>query len=152
MDELKVTSIEELKKQSTQVIQIENFSGEGHINVRVRRMSLFGLCKKGQIPNQLLGKARELFYGSNKIDSMDLKSMGELFDIVCSNILIEPSMKQLEDEQISLTDTQKLQLWSYSQEGIDGLKSFRKVAKDAERYIDSKKLQNKTKPSFKHNK
>ena len=128
-----------------------DFSGEGTINVRVRRLSLLGLCQKGQIPNQLLGKAKELFYGeSGKEGSTDLKSTGELFDIVCKNVLVEPSVKQLEDAEIELTDTQKLQLWSYSQEGIDGLKSFREVAENAEHYSDSKKLQDKVKPNFKH--
>lgn len=58
--------------------------------------------------------------------------------------------KQLEDAEIELTDTQKLQLWSYSQEGIDGLKSFREVAENAEHYSDSKKLKDKAKPNFKH--
>ncbi|APM41396.1 hypothetical protein [Clostridium kluyveri] len=153
MSELIVTNIEELKKNATQIIQIEDFSGEGTINVRVKRLSILGLCRKGQIPNQLLGTIKGLFYGgSRNLPSMDLKEMGGLFDIISENVLVEPTMKQLEEADIQLTDTQKMQLWAYSQQGVEGLKSFRKIAEDSLSNINGKNVQTKAKPNFKHRK
>ena len=149
MSELTVTNIEELKKQSTEIIDLQPFSGDKLIRVRVKRLSILGLCQSGEIPNQLLGVARKLFY-QDKIEQIDLKEYGKVIDIVCKNTLAEPSIEQLKEIELELTDEQKFELWAYSQRGVEGLKSFRKVAKGAIDNSNGKDVQTKTKPNFKH--
>ncbi|MEY7998604.1 hypothetical protein AB8U03_00060 [Clostridium sp. Mt-5] len=149
MEELRVTSLEELKKQYTEVIELRPFAGEKSIHVRVKRLSILGLCQEGEIPNQLLGVARKLFYQED-IQKVDLKEYGNIIDIICKNTLIEPSIEQLKEAGLKLTDEQKLELWAYSQLGVEGLKSFRKIKKDSFSDNDGKDIQDKTKPNFKH--
>lgn len=151
MNELTVTNIEELKKQSTEIIDLQPFSGDKLIRVRVKRLSILGLCQSGEIPNQLLGVARKLFY-QDKIEQIDLKEYGKVIDIICKNTLVEPSIEQLKEIELELTDEQKFELWAYSQQGVEGLKSFRKVAKATIDNNDVKDVQKKTKPNFKYKK
>lgn len=151
MNELTVTNIEELKKQSTEIIDLQPFSGDKLIRVRVKRLSILGLCQSGEIPNQLLGVARKLFY-QDKIEQIDLKEYGKVIDIICKNTLVEPSIEQLKEIELELTDEQKFELWAYSQQGVEGLKSFRKVAKANIDNNDVKDVQKKTKPNFKYKK
>lgn len=151
MSELTVTNIEELKKQSTEIIDLQPFSGDKLIRVRVKRLSILGLCQSGEIPNQLLGVARKLFY-QDKIEQIDLKEYGKVIDIICKNTLVEPSIEQLKEIELELTDEQKFELWAYSQQGVEGLKSFRKVAKGTIDNNDVKDVQKKTKPNFKYKK
>jgi hypothetical protein len=151
MEELKVTSIEELKNMSTEVIELSPFSGNKPFYARVKRLSILGLCQSGQIPNQLLGVARRLFY-QDKIDQIDLKEYGKVIDIICENTLVEPSIKQLKEINLELTDPQRFELWAYSQQGVEGLKSFRKVAKSSISDNNGEDIQNKTKQNFKHKK
>ncbi|ADK16172.1 hypothetical protein [Clostridium ljungdahlii] len=151
MDEPRVTSIEELKNMSTEIIELSPFSGNKPFYARVKRLSILGLCQSGQIPNQLLGVARRLFY-QDKIDQIDLKEYGKVIDIICENTLVEPSMKQLKEINLELTDTQRFELWAYSQQGVEGLKSFRTASKDNFNNSNGKDIQNKAKPNFKNRK
>lgn len=148
MNELKITSIDELKNMSTEVIELSPFSGNKPFYTRVKRLSILGLCQSGQIPNQLLGVARRLFY-QDKIDQIDLKEYGKIIDIICENTLVDPSIKQLEDINLELTDSQRFELWAYSQQGVEGLKSFRAVAKDNLNNSDGKDIQGETKSNNK---
>lgn len=149
MNESKVTSMEELKKNNTEIIEILPFTGDKPVYVRVKRLSILGLCQSGAIPNQLLGVARKLFY-SDEIEKIDIKEYGEILDIICENTLVEPSLNQLKEAGIELTDMQRLQFFSYSQQGVEGLKSFRNITKDSNDNINSSQQQDKTKHNFKH--
>ncbi|MFL0197273.1 hypothetical protein ACJDU8_17160 [Clostridium sp. WILCCON 0269] len=151
MDEFKVISLDELKNQTTEVIELSPFTGSTPINVRVRRLSVLGLCEKGEIPNQLLGVARKLFY-QDKIDQIDLKEYGKVIEIICRNTLVEPSVDQLKGIDLELTDEQKFEIWAYSQRGVEGLKSFRKFSENSVNNSNGKDVQAKTKPNFKHRK
>ncbi|CAB1242676.1 conserved hypothetical protein [Clostridiaceae bacterium BL-3] len=151
MDELKVTSMEELRSQSTEVIELSPFAGDKFIHVRVKRLSILGLCQSGEIPNQLLGVARKLFYQED-IQKIDLKEYGKIIDIICENTLVKPSIEQLKEAGLKLTDVQKFELWAYSQQGVEGLKSFRKVTKDTFNNNNVKDIQNKAKSNFKNRK
>lgn len=151
MEEFKVTSLEELKQQSTEVIELSPLSGNKPFYAKVKRLSLLGLCKDGQIPNTLLGVARKLFYQEH-IDQIDLKEYAQVLDIIAKNTLVEPSLEQLKEVGLELNDTQKFEIWAYSQQGINGLKSFRAVTESAINNSDGKNVQTKTKQNFKHRK
>lgn len=144
-----VISLEELRNQRTEVIEISPFTGENSINVRVKRPSILGLCQDGVIPNQLLGVARKLFYQED-IKNVALKEYGEVINIICKNTLVEPSIDQLKEAGLQLTDQQRFELWAYSQQGVEGLKSFRKVTKSAVNNSDGQDLQNKAQQDTEH--
>lgn len=126
--ELKVTSLEDLKKMAEyDVIELPKFKQEMPFIAKVKRVSLLNLVRRGVIPNQLLSAAEELFYGktSNK-GNVDIKALTDVMFIMAENTLVEPSIKDLEEVGLELTDEQLVALFNYSQKGVEELESFRK--------------------------
>ena len=134
MDELKVTSIEELKKMAKgEVVELPGFTDGTTFVARLKRPSMLAMAKTGKIPNNLLGSANKLFVGvSNVLNPNNSKAsndaLTELFDIIeiiCEECFVEPTYKDLKDNGIELTDQQKLAVFTYTQRGVKSLESFR---------------------------
>lgn len=126
---LSVTSISDLKLQSAgELVQLPGFvEGEDFI-ARMRRPSLLAMVKKGMIPNSLLSEATELFSnGTSNIgkNKNTLDDMMNVIEIICEASLIEPTWKDIRDNDIELTDEQLMAIFSYSQRGIAGVRQFR---------------------------
>ena len=87
------------------------------------------MIKDGKIPNPLIKKANELFVGgagaSNVNDENLLKDTFEVIDVLCEEMFLEPTYKQIKEAGISLTDDQMMFLLRYSQEGVKALETFR---------------------------
>lgn len=134
MDELKVTSIAELKKMANgEIVELPGFTDGTTFVARLKRPSMLALAKSGKIPNNLLGAANKLFIGvGNVLNSNNNKNnddaLSELFDIIeviCEECFVEPSYKELKDNGIELTDQQKLAIFTYTQRGVKSLENFR---------------------------
>lgn len=126
-----VTTIEELKSyQHGQLVILPPFAEGQPFIARLRRPSLMVLIKSGKIPNQLIAMATKMFAnGGGAIDSDDADSIVELLDVVdvlAEAAFVQPTYKQLQEAGIQLTDDQYMALFSYTQNGVEGLKSFRK--------------------------
>lgn len=126
-----VTTIEELKSyQHGQLVELPSFAEGQPFIARLRRPSLMVLIKSGKIPNQLIAMATKMFAnGGGAIDSDDADSITELLDVVdvlAEAAFVQPTYKQLQEAGIQLTDDQYMALFSYTQNGVEGLKSFRK--------------------------
>lgn len=127
MENIRVTSIEELKQMGEgDVIQLPPFKGEIPFTAKVKRVSLLNLVRKGVIPNVLLGAAEELFYGKQASKCVDLKKLTNVMFIMAENSLVEPSIKDIDNAGLELTDQQIIALFNYTQEGVRSLESFRK--------------------------
>lgn len=131
-NELKVTSIEELKKIALgELVELPGFTSDTKFVARLKRPSMLAMVKSGRIPNSLLTKANELFAGGvvqavRKTD--DEEMMNELFsilDIICAESFIEPTYKELQENGIELTDEQQMAIFTYTQQGVKSLESFR---------------------------
>lgn len=145
MEELKVTSMEELKQLAQgEVIELPKFKEGMKFSVRVKRVSLLNLVRKGVIPNKLLSASEELFYGKQSSKGVDLKQLTEVMFIMAENTLVEPSVKDLKNVGLELTDEQIVALFNYSQEGVSDLESFRKKPKDNEYNSNEPTVQRKT--------
>ncbi len=134
MDELKVTSIAELKKMANgEVVELPGFTDGTTFVARLKRPSMLAMAKTGKIPNNLLGAANKLFIGvGNVLNQNNSKAnndaLAELFDIIeiiCDECFVEPTYKDLKDNGIELTDQQKLAVFTYTQRGVKSLESFR---------------------------
>lgn len=125
-----VTTVSDLEKYAKgTIVQLPEF-GEGQPFVaRMRRPSMLALVKSGKIPNSLLIPANELFQsgvGSYDADNKDsLKQVFEVIDVIIEASLIEPSYAQVKQIGIELTDEQRIAIFSYSQQGVKALESFR---------------------------
>lgn len=133
MENVKVTSIEELKKMANgEVVELPGFTDGTTFNARLKRPSMLALAKLGKIPNNLLGAANKLFVGVGSVLQNNGKgnddALTELFDIIeviCEESFVEPTYKQLKDNGIELTDQQKLAVFTYTQRGVKSLENFR---------------------------
>ena len=125
----KVTSIEEiLAYKDGVIIELPGFVPDKPFFARVKRPSLMALASSGKIPNSLMSQATDIFAkGANAMvgtNSTVIKDVYDVVKIVCSAALVEPSMKQLNDNGIELTDEQLMAIFSYTQEGIKALERF----------------------------
>ena len=130
--DLKVTALEEIKKTATKVVSISDWSGEGEINVRLRRIDLFNLIEQGKVPNELMGLAHKCATVSpaefSKItnESADsLKNYFELLTCMAKAALVEPTYDQIVEAAGNLTHTQLSEIWTYCSHGVEILKLFR---------------------------
>ena len=134
MSELKITTIDELKKvRDGEIVELPPFLGNIPFVAKLKRPSMLALAKQGRIPNSLLGDANKLFAGgaaglvSKNMDNEEmLKEMFELMEVICEESLVEPSYKDIKDNGIELTDEQLMAIFSYTQEGVKSLEKFRK--------------------------
>lgn len=130
MSELKVTSLEELKKatQGT-IVELPPFAEGTAFYARLKRPSMMGLVRTGKIPNALLSSANALFAkGSSGMNTMDEQMLDNVFgvmDVICEESFVEPTYKELKEAGIQLTDEQLLFVFGYSQNGVKQLDSFR---------------------------
>ncbi|SQB33656.1 esterase [Clostridium cochlearium] len=145
--ELKVTSLEQLKQMAEyDILELPRFKKEIPFNVKVKRVSLLNLVRKGIIPNKLLSAAEELFYGkTSDKGNVDMKTLTDVMFIMAENALVEPSVKDLEEVGLELTDEQIVALFNYTQQGVQELESFREEPEDNDGANDKQTVQTKTK-------
>lgn len=121
-----VTSLDKLKQLSKgQEVELQGWDEEPFI-CKLKRPSLLRLVEQGEIPNPLLNAAYILFNGAKTPkDVINLKEQKELYTIVAKAAMIEPSYSQLEEIGLELTDMQLLEIFRFSQLGVQSLISFR---------------------------
>jgi hypothetical protein len=128
--QLQVTPIADLKAyMGGQIVELPPFAEGQPFVARLRRPSILSLITSGKIPNSLVKKASEMFAsGSQAFDVSDNESMQDVFkviDVLCNAAFVEPTYKQLLENGIELTDEQLVAVFSYTQQGVDALSSFR---------------------------
>lgn len=129
-EQLKVTSFEDLKSYSRgQIVELPPFADGQPFVARMRRPSLMVLVKSGQIPNTLLTAANELFSGgASSFDADKLDMLSDILgicEVIAKASLIEPTYEQIKEAGLDLSDDQMMAIFSYSQNGVEALKSFR---------------------------
>lgn len=132
-NELKVTSIEELLKMGAcgELVELPPFAENSKFVAKLRKPSLLGIVKSGKVPNELLVEANKLFANGAQGLTRDtlnpemMNNMCDLLDIVCEEAFVEPKFEELKNAGIELTDSQRLAVFSYTQSGVESLKSFR---------------------------
>lgn len=152
MNELQVTPIQELQKVVCgEVIALPPFLPGTEFNARVKRLPMAVLVKAGKIPNPLLHKIYDLFSDEDfverlengsleKGDETSLKEFNEFVDLVVKEALIEPSVAELQNVGIELTDKQKTEIFNYIQGGVNALSSFRNKQGDNKSFDDGQNV------------
>lgn len=148
---MEVTSLEELKQIAQgEIIPLPGFVVDKQFYARVKRVSLLGLVQKGTIPNSLLAAANEIFYGKNSNNkAVDMKEMTNVMLIMAESALVEPSVDQLKEMNLSLTDEQIIALFNYTQKGLKAIEKFPKNTENNVSANDGETLPNETKPNNK---
>lgn len=125
-----VTSIADLKSYvQGQIVELPPFAEGMPFVARLRRPSMLFLAKTGQIPNTLLAKAGQLFNGGGaSFDSDDTNMLSDVYDIamvVIKASLVSPTIDEIHDAGLELSDDQIMAIFNYTQGGIKALEQFR---------------------------
>ena len=126
-----LTSATDLQKYAAGVVvRLPDFAEGQPFVARIRRPSMLVLAKTGRIPNTLLTAAGELFAkGGGGLDADNEKMLSDMYDImsiICESALIQPSMKEIKEIGLELSDEQMMAIFNYSQTGVKALETFRK--------------------------
>lgn len=126
--DIKVTSLEELKEFAQgEIVELPGFVTGKNFVVRLKRPGVLGLVKSGKIPNELLSVANSLFNdGTDEVASdatgESFGKLCEVMDVFVRESLIYPSLEQLAELNLDLTDDQKIAILEYCQSGVKELK------------------------------
>lgn len=150
-----VISVEQFINRAVDIIPITPFrEGDEPIFVKCKPISLVGLLAQGKIPNTLTSVVSELF-GEGAKHPTDHKQSNEelekiavntlqnskeatdgmvkLLDFICEQSLLEPTFSEIGDY---MTDSQKIDIFNYTQGGVKKLESFRKEQEDSQLIAD----------------
>lgn len=126
-----ITTVSDLQTYAAgTIVRFPDFGDGQPFVARVRRPSMLVLAKQGKIPNTLLTAAGELFSkGGGSLDSDNenmLSDMYNIMDIIATATLIQPTMEEIRNAGLELSDDQMMAIFNYTQTGIKALESFRK--------------------------
>ncbi|GAA0084982.1 hypothetical protein UT300007_14210 [Clostridium sp. CTA-7] len=86
----------------------------------------------GDINNPLLSAAHILFHGpSSPKDVVSMKEKNEIFNRVAKAAMVRPSYDELREIGLELTDPQLVEIFNYTQNGVQSLISFRTKQQDS---------------------
>lgn len=120
-EKLVVTNINDIRKDTE--VKLPGWDEKPFI-CRLRRPALLALAKSGKIPNPLMTCANELFT-KGTAEKASLSEMHDLLRIVAGAALVEPTLDDLDNAGIELTDQQLMTIFNYSQIGVNALARFR---------------------------
>lgn len=145
---LELTSLNTLKTYAQgQLVELPPFAEGQPFIARLRRPSLLVLAKAGKIPNELLTSASTLFSskGSKDATSTDrVVQMNDMFDAICEASFVSPTYTELKEIGVELTDEQKMFVFTYAQNGVKALDSFRTERSDIITHSNGSLLQAET--------
>ena len=111
------------------IVRLPDFAEGQPFVVRMKRPSLLVLAKSGQIPNSLLNAAGTLFAeGGSGLDADNPKMLSDMYDVckvICDAALVQPTMAEIEQAGLALTDEQIMAIFNYTQVGVKALENFR---------------------------
>lgn len=148
-----VTSFEELKRYAEgSLVDLPPFAEGQPFRARMRRPSLMVLVKSGKIPNALLKTANKLFLekGINEEDEEFMPKALGVFETLIEASLISPTLQEIKDAGLELTDDQMMFIFSYTQQGVKALERFRFGTAAPQRTNNEQKVQPKAKQNPKH--
>lgn len=125
----KVTTIYDLQEYSRgQIVKLPDFAEGQPFVARMRRPSLLVMAKKGKIPNKLLATATDLFNGGNSRNASNDSILSDTYDVceaIAEAALVEPTMEEIKNAGLELSDNQLIAIFNYAQRGIEALNNFR---------------------------
>lgn len=125
----KVTTIYDLQEYSRgQIVKLPDFAEGQPFVARMRRPSLLVMAKKGKIPNKLLATATDLFNGGNSHNANNDSILSDTYDVceaIAEAALVKPTMEEIKNAGLELSDNQLIAIFNYAQRGIEALNNFR---------------------------
>lgn len=108
-----------------EVIELPGWTEDKPFYARVRRAALSGMIKAGKIPNPLIAAAQKLYEGNRSKANATFEDTAKVMHMVVEEALAEPTVKQLADADIKLTEQQLSAIYIYATNGPRALEQFR---------------------------
>ena len=129
-----ITSLDELKNMSQEkVVTLPPFSDGRTLTVKIKNPSLLKMIGNGTVPNQLLDAAMTLFNTGNiakvkdgATDPADVQNNMTFLIFLAEQCLVEPTMADLKEAGVELTDEQIIFLFIFTRGDATALEAFRK--------------------------
>lgn len=115
------------ERSAVRWVELPGFGDGSPWRARLRRLSLLAMAQAGRIPNTLLGAVSDL-YQSGVVKSGGIKVTAEVMIAIAAESLAEPTMAQLTEAGVTLTDEQLTAIYLYAQRGAEALRPFRRLA------------------------
>lgn len=126
---LPITSLNALRSYANgTVVRLPDFGDGQPLVARVCRPSLLVMAKSGKIPNHLLTQAGSMFVGGTNTNNINADTLGEMYDlcrVIAEATLLEPTLDQIVQSGLTLTDDQMMSIFQYTQSGVKALEDFR---------------------------
>lgn len=110
-------------------LTISGWYGGEPVTVRVKRPNFYHLLARGAVPNPLIPVVQKMFV--HGLDVHDVAGADGEFArallVIAEETLAEPTMEQLRDAGIELTDDQLLEIMIYATSGARALAAFRRA-------------------------
>jgi hypothetical protein len=108
---------------AVRAVELPGFTPDTAFIARLRRVSLLDLAQSGSIPNALIGAVSELYAKGQQGGS--LTDTAKAYTFVAEKSLVEPTMAELKEAGVTLTDAQLLHIYLYSVGGLETMRTFR---------------------------
>lgn len=121
-------------RSATQLVELPGFGDGEPWQAYLKRVSLLSLARAGRIPNALMQAVTEL-YQRGTTSTASLTQAAEVMYLVAGEALASPTLAQLEEAGVVLSDQQLTAIYLYAQRGVEALRPFRKkpaVSRDGE--------------------
>ena len=145
-----IITAEQFRNKAVSIISIPGFDKDERFEIKVKKLSLVGLMSSGKIPNSLMSVVKDAFAGiesgaseaDNDAAMMDKAGdIGKLLDIVCREAMIEPAFDDIKDV---MNDAQKLEIFSFTQGGVEQAKTFPTIEGDTRHTGDVENVSSQT--------
>ena len=114
-----------IARSGTQLVELPGFGDGKPWRAYMKRVSLLSLARAGHIPNALMQAVTEL-YQRGTASSASLTQAAEVMYLVAGEALASPTLSQLEEAGVVLSDQQLTAIYLYAQRGVEALRPFRK--------------------------
>ena len=113
-----------IARGGVQEVELPGFGDGRPWRPKLKRVSLLEMARGGSVPNTLLGAVTEL-YQTGRLTESDLKQSAETMRLIAGAALAEPTLKELDDAGVVLSDLQITAIYLYAQRGVEALRPFR---------------------------
>jgi hypothetical protein len=106
MEELKITKAEDIMGE---IVELPLFPNGKPFVARLKTPSILTLCATGQIPNELLQEATDIYEGKDMQEG-HIEQYGKVLNAVAKAVLVEPVFDEVKDY---LSSVQLIAIYNY---------------------------------------
>lgn len=140
----KITNIASLKKyvDNGEIVELPGWELDVPFVCKLRRSSLRNMITAGKIPNPLMAAAQRLYEGNRSKATASIDQTLSTMRLVVADAMVTPTLDELDEIGISLTEEQFGAIYLYAQNGVRALEQFRQQSGNTDGDNDGQDVEN----------